>query len=130
MVERRSSISISVRRHFVDSFFLSNTGLLKGKVMDIGGKKGNKRGLFDIGKFSSDVTYANIEKKDNPDILADATDIPVGDATYDTAILGEVLEHVPEPKAVLKEAYRILRPGGKLLITVPFLYPVHADPYD
>ncbi len=126
----RTSLSISVRRHFVDNFFLTHANLITGHTIDIGGKRSNKRGLFDIDKLCSNVTYVNIEKKDQPDILADASSIPVADNSYDTAILGEVLEHVPEPLLVLREAHRLLKPGGKILVSVPFMYPVHADPYD
>ncbi|MBX4199193.1 methyltransferase domain-containing protein [Candidatus Parcubacteria bacterium] len=132
MPKQRTSLSISVRRHFVDQFFFSHSSLFKSgvEVIDIGGKKVGKRGLFDIGKLSAHVTYVNIEEKDAPDIIADASSIPVADSSYDIALAGELMEHVPNPSLVLKEAYRLLKPGGKLLITVPFLYPVHADPFD
>jgi len=132
MKSNRKSISVSVRRHFVDNFFFSQQELFKSgvKVIDIGGKKDKKRGIFDLDKLGAKVTYVNIEKETNPDILADATKIPVPDNSYDIAIMGELLEHVPDPMLVLKEAYRIIKPGGKILATVPFLYPIHADPYD
>jgi SAM-dependent methyltransferase len=128
----RTSLSTSVRRHFVDSFFSSHSEFFKSgvEVIDIGGKKANKRGLFDIGRYGAKVTYVNIEKKDEPDILADASNIPVADDSYDIAIAGELLEHVPDPIIVLQEARRVLKLGGKLIATVPFLYPIHADPYD
>lgn len=126
----RTSISISERRHFVDNFFFSKSEFIKGKVIDIGGKKTNKRGLFDIDKVSSSVTYVNLEKKNSPDILADATSIPLPNNSFETVIMGELLEHVPDPIAVLKEAHRLLKPNGIILITVPFMVGVHGDPYD
>jgi SAM-dependent methyltransferase len=100
------------------------------RIIDIGGKKARKRGNFDVSAYGAQVTYVNIEKRDEPDILADASDIPVPNDSFDIAIAGELLEHVPEPILVIKEAYRLLKPGGKLLATVPFLYPIHADPHD
>ena len=130
-MSKRSSLSVSVRRHFVDHFFLSHSQILKGKkVIDIGGKKKGKRGFFDIGHCSSDVTYVNIDRTTDPDIVADATSVPLPESSCDVVILGEVLEHVPDPIVVLKEAHRLLRPGGAVLVTVPFIYPVHADPHD
>ncbi|MFZ3020310.1 MAG: class I SAM-dependent methyltransferase [Minisyncoccia bacterium] len=128
----RTSLSISVRRHFVDNFFFSHKNLFtKNKlVLDIGGKKTNKRGLFDIGQSSANVKYVNIDRTSDPDIVSDASNIPLPDNSFDIVIMGELLEHVPEPKSVLNEAYRLLHSGGIALITVPFLYPVHADPYD
>ncbi len=127
---KRTSVGTSVRRHFIDQFFFSHRHLIRGKVIDIGGKRVKKRGLFDIDKLGVEVTYVNIEKKDEPDILSDAASIPLPDNSFDTAILAELLEHVPEPKAVLKEAYRLLKPDGVALITAPFMVGIHADPYD
>lgn len=133
MTKSRTSLSISVRRHFVDAFFSSNLEeLLKGRIVniiDIGGKKMNKRGVFNVETYGP-TTYVNIEKANEPDILSDAKDIPVDSGSYDVAIMGELLEHVPEPLSVLTEAQRILRTGGLLFITVPFNYPIHGDPED
>src|SRR3989344_2145582 len=129
-MDKRTSISISVRRHFIDQFFFTHSDLIKGKVIDIGGKKVRKRGLFDIGKYGADVTYINIAKSDEPDILADAASIPLPDKSFDVAVISELLEHVPDPLAVLKEACRLLKPGGRALITIPFMVGVHSDPYD
>lgn len=56
------------------------------------------------------------------------TDLP--GRSYDTILLLDVLEHIAEPAVLLGEVDRLLRPGGKLILTVPFLYPVHAQPYD
>ena len=44
--------------------------------------------------------------------------------------LGEILEHLPKPKKALEEAYRVTKKGGTALITTPFMFHVHADPYD
>lgn len=132
MKKERTSISISVRRHFVDEFFFSHAHLIApdARVIDIGGKKKSKRGLFDISKLEAKVVYVNIDRSTNPDIVSDAASIPEADDSYDVVIMGEILEHVPDPIAVLEEAHRLLRPKGIALITVPFMYPVHADPYD
>ncbi len=65
-----------------------------------------------------------------PDVLWDGRTIPLPDASVDSAMATEVLEHCPEPVAVLREVLRVLRPGGTLFITVPFLWPLHDVPYD
>jgi SAM-dependent methyltransferase len=131
MPSARSSLSISVRRHFVDDFFISHAELFKDvAILDIGGKKKSKRGIFDIDSYSKNVTYINIDTSTEPDIIADAAHIPLPDSSFDAAIMGEVLEHVEEPIALLKEAHRLLKPGRKLIATVPFLFPIHADPHD
>ena len=65
-----------------------------------------------------------------PDIFADAGCLPLQDGSIDTVVLFEVLEHLAKPQHALAEIHRVLRPGGKLLLTVPFLYPVHDAPHD
>lgn len=65
-----------------------------------------------------------------PDIFADASQLPLRDASVDTVILLEVLEHLRQPAQALSEIARVLRPGGTLLLTMPFLYPVHDAPHD
>ncbi|HVR19555.1 MAG TPA: class I SAM-dependent methyltransferase [Polyangiaceae bacterium] len=56
--------------------------------------------------------------------------LPFADASFDTAILSDVLEHVHAPAELLREIRRILAPGGRLLLNVPFLYWLHEQPYD
>lgn len=65
-----------------------------------------------------------------PDVFADAAVMPLADGCADTVLLFEVLEHVRHPQQALHEIARILRANGRLLLTVPFLYPVHDAPYD
>jgi ubiquinone/menaquinone biosynthesis C-methylase UbiE len=63
------------------------------------------------------------------DIISDITSIPVPDHSFDAVMCTEVLEHVPDPVAALKEMNRVLKPGGFLLITAPFASLTHFAPY-
>ena len=65
-----------------------------------------------------------------PDVYGDAADLPFSAASFDTVILKDVLEHVRRPTDALAEAGRVLRPDGRLVLWVPFLYPVHDHPHD
>ncbi len=56
-------------------------------------------------------------------------DVPRENETYDVVVLTQVLEHVPDPLAVLREINRILMPGGKLLVSVPLTAPLHGEPW-
>ena len=56
--------------------------------------------------------------------------LPFADAAFDTIILADVLEHVPEPALLWREMARLLAPGGHALVNVPFLYGVHEAPHD
>jgi SAM-dependent methyltransferase/uncharacterized protein YbaR (Trm112 family) len=64
----------------------------------------------------------------NVDIVADITRIPFYSSIVDFAILDTVLEHVPEPHKVINETYRILKPGGRAICIVPFIFPYHGYP--
>ena len=68
--------------------------------------------------------------KVRPDLFWDGRTIPRAEASVDSCMATEVLEHCPDPAAVLAEANRVLRPGGFLFLTVPFLWPLHDVPYD
>lgn len=125
-------LSYSIRRHFVDEFHFRqaptiNAGSL---VLDLGGNRIGKRGLFDIGRYSFTVLYANVSTEKKPDVKADASLLPFRDEKFDAVICSEILEHVPDPKLVLGEVFRILRPNGAVLICVPFLVQIHGDPAD
>jgi SAM-dependent methyltransferase len=120
---------ITFRRYYLD-YYLNLTNF-SGKVLDVGGKKDNKRGEFrpQLDNVES-WEYLNIDSDSKPDYLCSAEDIPVEDNTFDYIILTDVLEHLENPIDVLKECKRVLKANGTIVITMPFLNGVHADPYD
>lgn len=63
------------------------------------------------------------------DLVCDIVDIPEPDASYDVILCSEVFEHLPNPLKALDEFNRLLKPGGKLLLTAPFASFVHFAPY-
>jgi len=65
-----------------------------------------------------------------PDVFADASQLPFADASIDSVVMLEVMEHLRAPQAALREIHRVLAPGGRALVSMPFLYPVHDAPHD
>ncbi len=63
------------------------------------------------------------------DFVSDASEIPVESASFDVVLCTEVLEHVPNPDRVISEFARILKPGGRLLLTAPLGSGLHQTPY-
>jgi SAM-dependent methyltransferase len=62
--------------------------------------------------------------------VADAHALPFADATFEQVISSEVLEHLHTPIKAAAEIARVLKPGGRLVLTVPMVYPVHEAPHD
>lgn len=97
------------------------------RVLDVG--CGNKpyADLFkDCNYQGMDRSAADAE----PDIIGDVTSIPVATGTVDIVFCTQVIEHVPDPQALLQECHRILRKGGFLVLTGPFYWPLHEEPHD
>lgn len=65
-----------------------------------------------------------------PNLEWDGQTIPLPDDAVDHCLATEVLEHVPDPERLLREAWRVLKPEGRILLTVPFLWPLHCIPND
>ena len=63
------------------------------------------------------------------DLVSDIAAIPAPDASFDAILCSEVLEHVPDPNLALDEFARLLKPGGRLILTAPFASMVHQAPY-
>ena len=100
---------------------------MKGVVLDIGG--GRKRGNFKEPDSAAWIVL-DVEKNSHPHILADAQNIPLSSNTVDCVKCTELLEHVEYPERVLNEISRVLKHGGILILSTPFNFPIHSDPYD
>ena len=73
---------------------------------------------------------ATLHNKTGIDIFASAYAIPVPDASFDSVICNAVLEHLEEPEDALRECYRVLKPSGKAIYSVPFIWHLHEEPRD
>ncbi len=76
------------------------------------------------------VFNLDIQSNSQVDLVGDAHCLPFADNSLDSIILQAVLEHVTEPRRVIAETERALKPGGYLYIEMPFLQGFHADPHD
>ena len=100
-------------------------------VLDAGSGRAPYRDLFDHARYeTADFLAVKAKTYTEQDYVCDLADIPVEDARFDHVLLTQVLEHIPEPRAVLAELYRVLKPGGTLWLTAPLFYAEHEKPYD
>jgi len=73
----------------------------------------------------------SLHGNDHLDAECDLTkELPFADRSFDTILLSDVLEHIPTPERLWHEMARLLKPGGKLLLNVPFFYWLHEEPND
>ena len=63
-------------------------------------------------------------------VISDALALGFADESFDVVLCTEMLEHVPEPQLAIDEMARVLKPGGTLLLTTRFLFPIHDAPHD
>jgi SAM-dependent methyltransferase len=100
-------------------------------VLDLGAGDAPYRELFGHCDYvTTDWEGSVHERASEVDVLASADALPFDDAFADAALLTQVLEHVPDPAAVLGEVARTLRPGGRVFMTVPFVWELHELPHD
>lgn len=111
---------------------LAETGEWSGRILDIGGIGQPQPSYVARFHLAADavVESVNIDEEAKPTILADASAIPCVDALYDAAWCLNLLEHVSDPGAVLREAFRVIKPGARFVIFTPFLVRVHGHPHD
>ena len=101
----------------------------KGRLLDLGCGKAPLYAAY--ASFVSDVTCVDWAEGEYIDRHCDLSEpLPFADACFDTIILSDVLEHVPEPALLWREMARVLAPGGEIVMNVPFYYSVHAHPHD
>lgn len=77
-----------------------------------------------------DIVNLDAEAFREVDVVADVQALPFRDSCADLVLNLDLLEHVPDPRLLVGETWRVLRPGGRTLAFIPFLYPVHPAPAD
>jgi SAM-dependent methyltransferase len=65
-----------------------------------------------------------------PDKFYDGATLPYAENSFDLVMSTQVLEHVPDPLALIFEMVRVCKNGGEVVLSLPFVYPEHEQPYD
>tara|TARA_R110000850_G_scaffold18084_4_gene54989 strand:- start:289 stop:990 length:702 start_codon:yes stop_codon:yes gene_type:complete len=123
-------------RHTIFKVLKDSLPKLSGKILDIGcGKMPYRNYILENSQVDNYIgldieTALEYDSSVKPDFTWDGITMPFMDASFNCAFGTEVLEHCPEPEVVLKEIYRVLKPGGVFFFTVPFLWNLHEVPHD
>lgn len=126
---------------FINPFYFARKGLAKhvgdlagrivGKTLDVGcGKKPYEK-LFSSTQYIG-LEYDTPENREskNADYFYDGNSFPFPDNFFDSVVCNQVLEHVFTPDQFISEIFRVLKDGGVLLLTVPFVWDEHEQPFD
>lgn len=126
---------------FFNPYYFARSGLhaamtemapwLTGRLLDVGCGSKPYRSLFKVDEYVGLEIDRGVSSRNGvADYLYNGTSFPFEDAAFDAVLCNQVLEHVFNPDEFLGEIQRILKPGGRLLLTVPFVWDEHEQPHD
>lgn len=116
------ALSTKLTRVTLDRFVQAHA--TSARTLDIGAQNGPYAAFFP-NRVALDVRHGL-----GVQILGDAQALGLADGTFDVVLCTEVLEHLPEPQRAIDEMFRVLKPGGTVLLTTRFLFPIHDAPHD
>lgn len=101
-------------------------------MLDFGCGSKPYRELFDVVTYiGTDIAVSGHDhSNEDIDVYYDGKTLPFGENEFDSIFSSEVFEHVFNLDEILEELRRVLKPGGKMLITLPFVWDEHEIPYD
>jgi SAM-dependent methyltransferase len=125
----------------VNPFHFSRKGLyqhiralaaeIRGKTLDVGCGRKPYESLFPSSEYIGlEIDTPENRKNKKADVYYDGNRFPFANAEFDSVVINEVFEHVFRPDDFLSEVRRVLKPGGALLMTVPFVWDEHETPSD
>lgn len=127
---------------FFNPFYIARKGLAKamrmqskhicGKVLDVGCGKKPYQHFFNCDSYiGMDVEQSgHLHKNENVDVFYDGKVFPFKDDEFDSIVCNQTLEHVFTPELFVNQMYRVLKQDGKVLLSVPFVWDEHEQPYD
>lgn len=126
---------------FINPFYNARKGLyasivnfsdqVKGDLLDVGCGRKPYSHLFSVNRYDGlDIDNEFTRSLGIADYYYDGTEFPIESSKYDTVLCNQVLEHVFNPDYFLSEINRVLKPNGSFLLTIPFVWDEHEQPYD
>jgi SAM-dependent methyltransferase len=117
-----------VQRHLYRDVRAALSAHARGRLLDLGCGERPYSGDLPAGVRAVAVDVPAPASAADVWSLADA--LPFASGAFDTVLCTQVLEHVPDPAALLGEAARVLRPGGRLVLSAPQAWFLHEEPHD
>lgn len=116
------------------SLFKEMAGLsprLSGRMVDVGCGQQPYRHLFNVDEYCAvELDTEDNRRTKRADFFYDGRTLPFDSENFDALLCNQVLEHVPGDEAFIAELARVVKPGGLLVLTAPFVWDEHEQPYD
>jgi SAM-dependent methyltransferase len=136
-VVRRGSDWVDLQWSVLEASLKAVAPLARGRLLDVGcGDKPYEawfrpyvRGYFGI-EHASTFAATSAGGRRGPDVVYGGGRLPFRDGSFDTVLSVQVLEHTPQPQLLIDEMARVLAPDGLLILTAPFQFRLHEQPYD
>lgn len=104
---------------------------VRGRTLDVGCGQKPYSSLFQTTEYiGMEIDTPQNRQDKRADVFYDGKSFPFDAERFDSAIIFQVLEHVFNPDEFLAEVHRVLAPGGALLLTIPFVWDEHEQPFD
>ena len=121
----RTSVQYAVRKPLLDWLRAQDVAGLR--VLDVGcGDRPYEKLLHG----AAEIVGFDVPGNPHADLHGSIDALPVEDASFDVVLCLQVLEHVPDPAAAVRELRRVVRPGGRVLLSTHGIYPFHPNPDD
>ena len=121
----RTSVQYAVRKPLLD--WLASQQVTGLEVLDVGC---GDRPYEQLLAGASRIVGFDVPGNPHADLHGSIDALPVEDASFDVVLCLQVLEHVPDPAAAVRELRRVVRPGGRVLASTHGVYPYHPNPED
>jgi len=139
---KRQLFFVNFASIFINPNYFSRKGLLKyirmeaprlsGRLLDFGSGRKPWKSLFQVDEYIGiDIAESGHDHKDSlVDFYYDGHTIPFENRSFDSVFASDVFEHLFNLDEILDELYRVLKPEGQMLVTIPFAWNEHEVPYD
>ena len=121
----RTSVQYAVRKPLLE--WLSSQQVAGLELLDVGC---GDRPYEELLRGAARIVGFDVPGNAHADIHGSIDAIPVDDASFDVVLCLQVLEHVPDPAAAVRELRRAVKPGGRVLLSTHGVYPYHPNPED
>lgn len=121
----RTSVQYAVRKPLLD--WLRAQDLRAARVLDVGCGDRPYEALL---QGADEIVGFDVPGNPHVDLHGSIDAIPVADASFDVVLCLQVLEHVPDPDAAVRELRRVVKDGGRVLLSTHGVYPFHPNPDD